>query len=117
MTSELQLARAKVRSLESQVATTKAKLTRIEALSTRQQTILRRTGVVLGRVDPLLSGADELQQLTGEIKIARDAFEADSQQAMSEGARRPRRCRRENGLLSRPSRLRLVAVWSEPDPG
>jgi len=84
VTSELQLARSKIRSLQSQVATTKAKLTRIEALSTRQQTILRRTGVVLGKVDPLLSGADELRQLTGEIKIARDAFEADSQQAMSD---------------------------------
>jgi hypothetical protein len=40
--------------------------------------VLRRTTAVVAKVDPLLSGADELQQLTGGIESSRNSFSTDA---------------------------------------
>jgi len=49
-------------------------------MSKRQAAIIRRAATVLTSVDPLLSDADGLKQITGQIQAARDTFATDSTQ-------------------------------------
>src|SRR5262249_43865107 len=74
----LQAAQREMRLLRADLANTKAQLLRSQTLTQTQQGVLRRTAAVLAKVDPLLSGADELQQLTGGIESSRDSFSTDA---------------------------------------
>jgi hypothetical protein len=62
------------------LAATRTSLARTESLSKRQGAILALTSLVLKKVDPLLTDADQLRQLTGNIQTARDTFARDSGQ-------------------------------------
>ena len=82
--SRLSRARGKLSQARAALAGTTEQLARTKSLSLRQAAILTQTAVVLKRVDPLLSDADQLQQITGNIQTARDAFARDSAQMTSD---------------------------------
>jgi hypothetical protein len=73
-----------LKTTRSELAATQGRLRQSQALLARQQAILKQTALVLRKVDPLLSGADQLQQLTTEIQGARDTFASDSAQMTSD---------------------------------
>jgi len=67
-TAKKQAAEATLIKTRSDLAATEGRLRQSKALLARQQQILKQTALVLRKVDPLLSGADQLQQLTTEIQ-------------------------------------------------
>jgi transposase-like protein len=79
-TAKRRAAEATLSATRSELAATQGRLRQSQVLLARQQAILKQTALVLRKVDPLLSGADQLQQLTTEIQGARDTFASDSAQ-------------------------------------
>ena len=82
--SRLSRTRGELNQTRGALAATTAQLKRTKSLSLRQAAILAQTAVVLKKVDPLLSDADHLQQITGNIETARDTFARDSAQMTSD---------------------------------
>ncbi len=82
--SRLSRAHIELNQTHAALAATTAQLTRTKSLSLRQAAILAQTAVVLKKVDPLLSDADRVQQITGNIETARDTFARDSAQMTSD---------------------------------
>ena len=77
---ERNVAAASLRSTKKQLGRTIVALHATSALANQRKAVLVKAQSVLGKVYPLLSDADHIEQVTGDIQLARDTFAYDSSQ-------------------------------------